>query len=561
MIEHANQVPRGSTVQADVCVVGAGAAGIPLALSLAGKGLSVLLLEAGERSQDPKAQAHYEGEVADERMHSPLHRYRLRGLGGSTSLWGGRCMPYDPIDFEERPWVPHSGWPISYEGLLPYYARANTWAEAGRFAYDARQALPDAPPLFAGFESDIVRTHGLERFSCPTDFGRRYRRRLEVAPDVRVLTGAHCMGVRLDAAGTQVRALDVATLEGNRFQVSARAVVLASGGLETARLLLHSTDVVPQGVGNQFDVVGRYYQCHIAGNVGTLTIHGPVANVRHGYEVAPDGVYCRRRIAIDAAQQHRHGLLNAVARLHFPKITDPAHRSGVLSGLFLARSLISYEYGKRLRDSQPTPPEVLARHVFNVVRDPFDTARFLTHWLRKRTFAQRKFPSVILSNRTNRFSLEVQSEQQPLASSRVLLARDADALGMRRLKVDWRYCRADIESVARTLDLVAAELERTGVGRFEYDADRLEEDLMRYGAYGGHHIGTARMGTQPKTSVVDADCKVHSVANLYVAGSAVFPTSSQANPTLTIVALSLRLADRLTQRLQPRRAAAEEVFA
>lgn len=561
MIENANTVPRGTTVQADVCIVGAGAAGIPLALSLSGKGLSVLLLEAGERTQDPKAQAHYEGEVADERMHSPVHRYRLRGLGGSTSLWGGRCMPYDPIDFEERAWVPHSGWPISYEGLLPYYARANAWAEAGVFSYDARQALPDAPPMFAGFDSPIVRTDGLERFSCPTDFGRRYRKRLEVASDVRVLSGAHCTGVRLDPAGAQVRALDVATLAGNRFQVSARAVVLAGGGLETARLLLHSTDVAPQGVGNQFDVVGRYYQCHIAGNVGALTIHGPVKNVRHGYEVAPDGVYCRRRLAIDAAVQRKHGLLNAVARLHFPKITDPAHRSGVLSGLVLARNLISYEYGKRLRDSEPASAETMARHLLNVVRDPFDTAGFLTHWLRKRTFATRKFPSVILSNRTNRFSLEVQGEQQPLASSRVLLTREADALGMRRLKVDWRYCAADIESVARTLDLLAAELERTGVGRFDYDRDELEGDLMRYGAYGGHHIGTTRMGNQPRTSVVDADCKVHSVSNLYVAGSAVFPTSSQANPTLTIVALALRLADRLAQRLQPRRAAAEEVFA
>lgn len=560
MIGHANAVPRGTALAADVCVVGAGAAGIPLALSLSGRGLTVLLLEAGERTRDGKAQAHYEGEVADERLHSPLHRYRLRGLGGSTSLWGGRCMPFDPIDFETRPWVPDSGWPISHEGLQPYYARANAWAEAGRYAYDARTALPLAPPLIAGFESDIVRTHGLERFSCPTDFGVRYRKRLEVAPDVRVLAGAHCTAVRLEPDGASVRALEVATLDGNRFQVAARAVVLATGGLETARLLLHSSDVAPQGVGNAHDVVGRYYQCHIAGNIGTLTLAGSVEGVRHGYEVAPDGVYCRRRIAIDPAQQRRHGLLNAVARLHFPNITDPAHRSGVLSGLVLAKGLIGYEYGKRLHDAQLTAAD-WARHALNVARDPGDTAAFLAHWLRRRTLAQRKFPSVILRNRSNRFSLEVQGEQAPLASSRVQLVPAQDALGMRKLRVDWRYCRGDVESIARTLDLIAAELARTGVGRFEYDPATLERDLLRYGAYGGHHVGTARMGSDPRTSVVDADCKLHSVANLYVAGSAVFPTSSQANPTLTIVALSLRLADRLAQRLQPRRAAAEEVFA
>lgn len=560
MIGSAHEVPRGSTLTADVCVVGGGAAGITLALSLSGRGLSVLLLEAGERTNDKRAQAHYEGEVADERMHSPVHRYRLRGLGGSTSLWGGRCMPYDPIDFEERAWVPHSGWPISYEGLQPYYARANAWCEAGRFAYDARTALPSAPPMFEGFDSEIVRTHGLERFSCPTDFGRRYRKRLEVAPDVRVLSGAHCTSIRLQPDASLVRSLDVATLNGNRFHLTARAVVLATGGLETARLLLHSADVAPQGVGNHNDVVGRYYQCHIAGNIGSLVVHGPVTNVAHGYEISPEGVYCRRRMAIDAAQQRRHGLLNSVARLHFPKITDPVHRNGVLSGLVLAKSFISYEYGKRLRDASMTA-EQMAQHFWNIVRDPVDTTAFLAHWVRHRTLAARKFPSVILRNRTNRFSLEFQSEQQPLASSRVTLSPEVDALGMRKLRVDWRYCLSDIESADRTLQLISAEVARTGVGRFDYQPENLEEDLMRYGAYGGHHIGTTRMGTDPRNSVVDADCRLHSVQNLYVAGSAVFPTSSQANPTLTIVALALRLADRLTQKLQPRRAAAEELFA
>ncbi len=561
MIEEANQVPRGSCLAVDVCVVGAGAAGISLALSLSGTGLSVALLEAGKQTQDAAAQALYEGEVADEQLHSPAHRYRLRGLGGSTSLWGGRCMPYDPIDFEERPWVPHSGWPITYEDLVPYYVAANTLAEAGRYAYDAREAFPLLPPMIAGFTSEIVRTTGLERFSCPTHFGKRYARRLKLAPDVRVLRGAICTAIRLEADASSVRLLDIATLEGNRFTVRARATVLATGGLETARLLLCSNDVTPQGVGNRFDVVGRYYMCHIAGNVGALVVNGPPSDVRHGYEIAPDGVYCRRRISIAPARQRQHQLLNAVARLHFPKITDPSHGSGVLSGLFLARRMISYEYGKRLQDRTPPTLGAYARHLLNVASDPLDTAAFLAHWFSRRTLAQRKFPSVILRNRTNRFSLEVQSEQQPLASSRVHLCNAVDPLGMRRIRIDWRYSRDDIESVAQTLDLFAAELARSGAGRFTYQRATLEEDLLRYGAYGGHHIGTARMGRDPHTSVVDSDCKVHSVDNLYVAGSAAFPTSSQANPTLTIIALSLRLADHLAQRLQASRPNLQEVAA
>ena len=292
--------------------------------------------------------------------------------------------------------------------------------------------------------------------------------------------------------------------------------------------------------------------CHIAGNVGNLTLSGGTRDVRHGYEVTPEGIYCRRRLAVTGGEQQRRGLANAVARLHFPRITDPGHRSGVLSGLFLARRLISYEYGKRLNDGTPATPAVYARHLLNVVADPIDTSMFLAHWIARRTLAPRKFPSVILRNRTNRFSLEVHGEQRPRPDSRVTLVGKTDALGMPQLRIDWRYSREDIESIRRTLDLMAQEFERSGAGRLEYDQETLEEDLMRFGAYGGHHIGTARMGTDRRKSVVDADCRVHSVNNLYVAGSAVFPTSSQANPTLTLIALSLRLGRHLSQRLAPR---------
>jgi choline dehydrogenase-like flavoprotein len=409
--------------------------------------------------------------------------------------------------------------------------------------------------MIRGFDSPRVRTSGLERFSCPTHFGSRYAKRLQLAPGVQVLLGANCTAVRLQADGRSVRALEVATLAGKRFSVVPRATVLAAGGLETARLLLASRDVTPTGVGNLHDVVGRYYMCHIAGNVGTLTVHGPTGNVRHGYEMAPEGVYCRRRLSVTATEQRRLGLANAVARLHFPRITDPAHRNGVLSGLFLARKLISYEYGKRLNDGNTATLGTYARHLLNVVADPLDTTAFLAHWLARRSLAERKFPSVILRNRTNRFSLEVHGEQMPQAGSRVTLTDQVDALGMPQLRVDWRYSRADIDSLQRTLDLLVQEFAQSGVGRFDYNRDTLEEDLLRFGAYGGHHIGTARMGHDVRTSVVNADCQVHSVHNLFVAGSAVFPTSSQANPTLTLIAMSLRLGDTLSRRLEAGRVA------
>lgn len=554
MIEEAANIQNGACLQSDVCIVGAGPAGIALALHLAERGVSALLLESGHIDPDAKTQALYEGEVADARMHSPADKYRQRRLGGSSGIWGGRCMPMDRIDFESRDYMPDSGWPISYDDLLPYYPAANALAEAGRFSYEADEALgPLAAPMVRGFNSAHVRTTGLERFSIPTNFGKRYHKRLKISPEVTVLLGANCVGLKLHADGKSIRAVEVATLGGIRFTVKSRITVLASGGLETARLLLASNDVAPTGIGNSYDVVGRYYMCHIAGNVGQLSLHGPTSRVQHNYEISPEGIYCRRRLSITAGEQRRRGLANSVARLHFPRITDPSHRNGVLSGLFLARKLISYEYGKRLNDGKSASIGIYARHLLNVVADPLDTTAFLTHWVMRRTLSDRKFPSVILRNRTNRFSLEMHGEQAPLASSRVTLSKQVDVLGMPKISVDWRYSPSDIESVRGTLDLIAQEVELSGVGRFEYQGDTLEEDLTRFGAYGGHHIGTTRMGNDERTSVVNRECQVHSVNNLYIAGSAVFPTSSQANPTLTLIALALRLGDKLAQRLAARR--------
>lgn len=553
MIIQANSILKGSQIAVDVCIVGSGAAGIPLAMSLCGKGLNILILEAGQFKEDVKTQQLYEGEVADENLHSPPDKYRHRRFGGSTAIWGGRCMPFDPIDFEQRDYVPLSGWPILHDELASYFSKANELLEAGEFIYDADLLLdPETKPMFKGFKSEIVRTNSLERFSCPTNLATRYSRRLELAEDLQVILGANCNQINLDKSGKIVDSVNVVTLEGNSFVVTAKAFVLATGGIETPRLLLASNKVVASGIGNEHDLVGRYYQCHLAGNIGQLTIKGPLENVRHGYEVSPDGIYCRRRLCLSEAAQKREGLLNMVARLHFPRIVDPTHHSGVLSGLFFARHFISYEYSKRLNDGTRNTLGLYFRHLLNIVADSLDTISFLTHWVMKRTLADRKFPSVILKNKTNRFSLEVHSEQTPNYSSRISLLDSVDALGMPKVKVDWRYSEQDVDSVKRTLNVFAKEIESSGIGTYEFNRDTLEEDLLRFGAYGGHHIGTTRMGIDPKTSVVDRNCRLHSVENLYVAGSAVFPTSSQANPTLTITAIALRLADHLANMLRPK---------
>jgi choline dehydrogenase-like flavoprotein len=285
--------------------------------------------------------------------------------------------------------------------------------------------------------------------------------------------------------------------------------------------------------------------CHLAGTIGAIQFACPPSAVYRGYRVSPDGVYCRQRFALEEGAQRREGIGNFVARLHHPRITDPAHRSAILSLLYLAKPVIPYEYQQRLHGADDASARDWLRHVANVITGPFEATGFAWHMLRDRKLAERKFPSIIINSKANLYSIDFHAEQYPNSASRVLLDDSLDALGMPRIKIDWRYLPEDVHTVKRSLAILAAAFATSGVGKLNYDPAQVETEMTRYGAYGGHHIGTARMGSDPRSSVVDANCRLHAVRNLYVAGSAVFATSSQANPTLTIVALALRLAAHL----------------
>src|SRR5579862_4159147 len=196
MFLDAHQIDDGATLEADVCVIGAGAAGLTIAHELAGSGLSVIVLAGGGRRRRRRDQALYRGTVIDPTQHSWADRFRERRYGGTTSIWGGRCVPYDDIDFETRPYVPHSGWPFGRGALDPYYARAAVYCEIGAPLFDAATALPDRPAaLLPGFDSPAVTATSIERFSKPTEFGRLLERRLRAADRVRVVLDAHCIGL------------------------------------------------------------------------------------------------------------------------------------------------------------------------------------------------------------------------------------------------------------------------------------------------------------------------------------------------------------------------------
>ncbi len=553
MIKDARNLAGGETLTTRICIVGGGAAGISFALQFLNTGVDVLLLEAGGLAFEADTQDLYAGEVADAALHSPPHQYRRRQFGGSTAIWGGRCVPFDPIDFETRPWIEGSGWPIQHEEVARYYPAANALCDAGASVFSA-QRLPGGGmrPMIKGFEPAQFDCDGIERFSHPTDFGKRYRAKFADSASINVMTHANVTEIVTDASTGKAASAVVRTLSGKQFEVKADYFVLATGGLETPRLLLDSRRNSPNGVGNRYDHVGRNYMCHIAGTIGELKLNVPTSAVSHGYERDAQGIYCRRRIALRSEAQRRLEVGNVIFRLHHPRLSDPGHGRGILSAIYLAKPLISAEYSKRLHSGEKPTSETMMRHVYNVVREPLATASFLTTWFRERTLATRKFPSLIIAPRNNTFSLDINGEQAPNRDSRVMLSPDKDKLGAQRLKIDWRWKALDLRTVEVALAALKKDFAAWGSGELSYDPDSVGEAMLRDGAYGGHHIGTTRMSRTPIDGVVDSNCCVHGASNLLIASSAVFPTSSQANPTLTIVALALRAADYVKQRLAGR---------
>jgi len=536
-------------IETQIAIVGSGAAGLSLARTLGQFGIDVVLLEAGGDKFSKASQAFYRAGWIDPGPHGPTDFFRRRELGGTTAIWGGRCIPFDPIDFEDRPWMPHATWPIAYEDVARHYPAAIEICRAGPALFTAGQALPgSAPGMFDGIASDDVIADRIERFSEPTHFGRTYRDELANSRRVTILTHAAVTGIITDDAGGCCRGVRATTGRGDLLEIAARRTVIATGGLETARLLLAAKDAKRCGLGNEKDLVGRYYQAHLEVELGEIGFTG--AGARVDYARSPEGVYCRRYLWLSPTAQQREKLAGLIVRPTHANIVDPGHDDPVLSMMFLAKSFIVPEYMRKLTYSEDRlraelagqGRSLLAAHVMTALRGPHRVARFGMKWMRRRILARRKLPSVFLIDPRGRYPLEINAEQAPNPDSRVQLSDETDAHGVPRIALRWRMCDEDRDRLRRGMLLLQKALAGSEA---HITLDRMDEQLESLTLVGGHHIGTARMAQDPSTGVVDANCELFGTKNLYVAGAAAFPTSGFANPTLTIIALALRLAEHL----------------
>lgn len=544
-----------------ICIVGAGAAGITLACELDGAGVPVLLLDAGPiHLRRAPSQEPYEG--TSEGAHPTPHHFRRRGFGGTTAIWGGRCVPFDPIDFETREHVPHSGWPIRYDEVARHYPRAMQYCDAGAFEFDDHCALAQVGTAVPGLDNSRgIVADTIERYSLPTHFGRRYRARLAASGNVRVLGPATALRLRRAASGGHIETLEcrLGGRDGDGpatapLQVQAQHFVLAAGGIETTRLLLAS-DRAHGGLGNEFDQLGRYYGCHVENVLGVLrptaAARARPERVAFHFEITRDGVYARRRLLVAPEAQRRERTVNISFRLHYPDVSDPGHGSSVLSAVFVAKRLLIPEYRRILqhgRGDGPVPG-VRGGHLLNIARGLPGLLAFGCDWVRRHQLAERKLPYVLVPNADGSHVLEFNAEQSPQADSRIMLGDTLDSHGTPRVHVRWRMAGDDVDGICRAYRLLRNAIAAGGAYRLDFDDTRLHETVAASIPLGGHHIGSTRMAESPRRGVVDSRCAVFGLPNLHIASASVFPTSSHANPTLTIVALAIRLAAHLRTRV------------
>jgi choline dehydrogenase-like flavoprotein len=560
----ASTIPSDAVLTGDVAVVGAGPVGIATALELADRGLDVIVIESGEETHREAIQQLSDAAEWDSRVHAPMSIAVRRQVGGTSTIWGGRCVPYDRVDFDRRAVTNGVAWPIGYDDLEPYLQRACDWFVCGRATFDATEAgcLPRSivPELPAG----EVSTASLERWSLPTDFGREYRSRLRATQNVRVLVGLTCTRVVCHEIDRRVSHLACQTLHRKPVQVRARRYVIACGGLESTRLLMASPDQHGRAIGDHSGHLGRWYMGHVEGVIANVRFTTPPRRTIFGYERDVDGVYVRRRFSFAGDFQRERGLSNIVAWLANPELADARHRSGPLSLAYLA---LASPLGPRLApDAQrmsltgtkvPGSPyggslrSRPSQHLANLAREPLRTLGFAASIGPGRFLPRhRRVPGFFVYNRENLYPFQYHGEHVPRRDSRVTLSESCDALGMARLRIDLRFGADDVDNVVRAHQAWDDFLRRSGRGRLEYLHDDPAEAVWSRVGGGFHQVGTTRMSDCPDDGVVDRDLAVHGFPDLYVASSSVFVTSSQANSTFMTVVFALRLADHLERELR-----------
>jgi choline dehydrogenase-like flavoprotein len=507
----------------DICIVGAGAAGISLALQFEATARRVCVLEAGGASYEPVTQRLLEGEVVAAR-YPPLRDTRVSAFGGSTNVWAGWCRPLEPLDFEPRDWCGAGGWPFGFDELRPYYARAHKVCGLAAFDYDPAHwaAVLGAPKLLAEnptFTNQIFQVQ-------TQNFAHRYFSQLEQSKHIDVVLHAPVTEFQI-ARGT-CTAVRIRTLQGQEFGIGADHFVLAAGGIENPRLLMLSAESPAAAPGNAHGLVGRYFTDHPYIDPGALILRerDSLEFYRLRAVAARSGASSVRGVlSLRREVTERERLMQAAFFFH------PRYESHRIFASAEVKAFL-HLWNKAKSRAVPGAGWPYARQA---ARAPHRVALALARKL------------AVGDGPARRWRMRAMFETQFRFENRVTLSDEYDRLGRRRARVEWQLGETDIDNMRRVTALLDQAVRATGVGRIELAFANEASGWRGAMEAGLHHMGTTRMHVSPQHGVVDENSRVHGTSNLFVAGSSVFPSGGYANPTLTIIALTLRLGRHLNR--------------
>jgi choline dehydrogenase-like flavoprotein len=525
----------------DVCIVGTGPVGIAVALECERLGLSVLALEAGGE-KEKRFRWPSVDELSNRKSHAPVHVTTRSAFGGTSWAWAGRCVAFDDIDFHDRAHVAHSGWPLTHEAVAPYY-------ESAARILNCRESVLRIGGEQAAADRSLAET--VFFVSSQPKLAISYWDHFAKSSSITLALNSRVTAVNLDSDGNQVRSLTVVS-GGRTVVLKPPRVVLAAGGLKTTQLLLAAQRKWPSHFGGPDGALGRYYMGHLAGSIASVTFLDSRSAPLLPAE-APCGP--ARRLTISAAKQTSERLLNVAFWPNMPLFYDPSHENGVLSAALLAFAVpkVGDLLAGGFRRSFLGPgPQRFGAHARNVMTSPVQTATGIGRLLWNRVMRRPGLGPLARETGLGVYTLHYHAESEPNRESCVSLSDRVDRDGLPQLKIDLKFGDKDASSIVRAHDVLDRALRNTGHASIDYlDApDERVGNVLSQARDGYHQMGTTRMGLDPKTSVVDKDCRVHGLDNLYIASSSVFPTGGHANPTLFATALGVRLAENLAHSLE-----------
>ena len=538
MIIDARSLPPEETLETNICIVGAGPAGLTLAREFANQNFQVCLLDSGGFEFDPEIQSLSAGTTIGD-PYPEVSSTRRRQFGGTSHAWEGqngykqygfRCLPLDEIDFEQRDWLPYSGWPFTKADLDPFYERSHQVCQIGPYAYNV-EAWEDHRAVRLPFKSDRI-TSSMSQYGLRYPFTQQYPQEIKQTPNITTIIYATVVEIVTDETNQKVTSLRIASSKDKQFWLKAKIFVLATGALENARLLLASNRQQTSGLGNQNDVVGRFFMDRPILSCTLIPYNHKLLEQTALYDIyRTNGTPVMARVRLTDEFLRREHILNNGAQL-FPRPQERQRKATLALRSLLSRNVTGdRDVLKNL--------SLILRGIDYIIAAGFWAAIRKIPALRRGDWSYLPYEK----QRFSQFEIFYQIEQAPDPNNRVILGSELDFLGQNKVEIHWKLNPIDIQNANRVQEIWAEEFDKSGLGELQFANKREDWKLENLAMH--HHIGTTRMHDDPKQGVVDANCKVHDISNLFIAGSSVFPTAGYSNPTLTIIALSLRLADHI----------------